>query len=610
MADYSSFKPSVDGEYVTKIDNLIDELQTDVSALEGVQLGEQFIGSSTTSNTIGTGSKTFTVESDRAWTDGTSLKITDTANEANYMQGNVTSYSGTTVIVNVTTTGGSGTKTSWSLGLVGGNFIDATVDNRSYSRRDGAWQARTPTTVSVDTTLTSTSSNYYIIDTAHVIITLPDATTLGTEALRYTFTNTSSGMIKIEDSANGFICGIPSGKTQILNLNSTSTAAGSWSLVINENPNHYIGPETVFEATNIQSESVVKVDTDKFLIAYKDNGDNYATYGIASVNDNDVTIGTLAKSSSETITGWVDVCILSTSAAIAVYENASGYVKAVYLGISGTTITPETPVTVEGTGTNTDIKVCALSSTTAIVIYDDDSTTAQGVVLSVSGTTITPGGGYTAHSADITDICISPIDSTHAFFSYSVVSGADLRTKVITESSGTLAFSGIGSNAGVCNEGSSCVALSTTHAITVQSYYDATSQQKYARLSLWEFSGGGTPSIRTNKDFMLGNYVLNPWLEKISATEAILMYRDPNAVSVSTHIHLMRITIDTTNNEIILKDAGTGVYENMLLSTVVTSQTNQSRSIAHDANGKCLVVFEETPDGGTPDGIAVSLEVE
>jgi hypothetical protein len=74
---------------------------------------------SVTSVTIGTGSKTFTLDAtagvNRSWAVGDSVLISQQSNSANNMTGTVTSYTASTqaLVVNVTSTGGSGTITSW-----------------------------------------------------------------------------------------------------------------------------------------------------------------------------------------------------------------------------------------------------------------------------------------------------------------------------------------------------------------------------------------------------------------------------------------------------------------------------------------------------------------
>ena len=68
---------------------------------------------STTSNTIGTGSKTFTVGSNLGYLAGD--MVTFEYSSSVYMTGSVTSYSGTSLVVNITTINGSGTYASWKV---------------------------------------------------------------------------------------------------------------------------------------------------------------------------------------------------------------------------------------------------------------------------------------------------------------------------------------------------------------------------------------------------------------------------------------------------------------------------------------------------------------
>ncbi len=72
---------------------------------------------SSTSNTIGTGTKTWTVQSGASIANGTTLRAWETATskETAYMQGTVTSLVGTTLTMDITSTAGSGTKRPWLL---------------------------------------------------------------------------------------------------------------------------------------------------------------------------------------------------------------------------------------------------------------------------------------------------------------------------------------------------------------------------------------------------------------------------------------------------------------------------------------------------------------
>lgn len=72
---------------------------------------------SSTSNSIGTGAKSFTVQTGLGFVVGNSVRVANTS--ANYMTGDVTSYdSGTgALVVNVTSSSGSGTYTDWTISL-------------------------------------------------------------------------------------------------------------------------------------------------------------------------------------------------------------------------------------------------------------------------------------------------------------------------------------------------------------------------------------------------------------------------------------------------------------------------------------------------------------
>jgi hypothetical protein len=75
-------------------------------------------GTSTSSVTVGTGSKTFTTQAGLIIAQGDQVRITDATQskiDINAMVGVVTSYSGTTLVVNVTQVIGSGTIASWNI---------------------------------------------------------------------------------------------------------------------------------------------------------------------------------------------------------------------------------------------------------------------------------------------------------------------------------------------------------------------------------------------------------------------------------------------------------------------------------------------------------------
>lgn len=81
--------------------------------------GPGYLATSVTSLTIGTGSKSFTTQEGLAYTAGARVRTSSEADTSNWMEGLCTSYSGTSLVVNVTLTDGSGTHSDWNINLAG-----------------------------------------------------------------------------------------------------------------------------------------------------------------------------------------------------------------------------------------------------------------------------------------------------------------------------------------------------------------------------------------------------------------------------------------------------------------------------------------------------------
>lgn len=89
-------------------------------------------GCSGTSLTVEIGSKTLVVpETLRDWKSGTPLTCRSVSNHANSMTGTVTSYSGTTLVLDVTSVTGSGTVDDWIIGMT--DFSDKPYDVVAHS---------------------------------------------------------------------------------------------------------------------------------------------------------------------------------------------------------------------------------------------------------------------------------------------------------------------------------------------------------------------------------------------------------------------------------------------------------------------------------------------
>ena len=112
-----------DFEGTNYVDGLPDAFEDFVT-----HAGDIYNDTSTSSAAIGTGSKTFTVSSGKPYQAGTPLRIADAAApQTNFLDCIVTSYSGTSLVVNAFGFAGSGTKTSWTINIGGAKTVDGTL---------------------------------------------------------------------------------------------------------------------------------------------------------------------------------------------------------------------------------------------------------------------------------------------------------------------------------------------------------------------------------------------------------------------------------------------------------------------------------------------------
>ncbi len=81
---------------------------------------------STSSLLIATGAKTFVTQTGKQFVAGQYLIISSAANVTNYMYGQVTSYSGTSLVMDIQVIGGSGTFADWNISISGARGASGT----------------------------------------------------------------------------------------------------------------------------------------------------------------------------------------------------------------------------------------------------------------------------------------------------------------------------------------------------------------------------------------------------------------------------------------------------------------------------------------------------
>lgn len=89
------------------------------SAVTAANAADNLKSTSTTSLLIATGTKVFVTQAGKAYQTGGFVIASSQANSSNYMFGQVTSYSGTSLTLNVLLVGGSGTLADWNIAITG-----------------------------------------------------------------------------------------------------------------------------------------------------------------------------------------------------------------------------------------------------------------------------------------------------------------------------------------------------------------------------------------------------------------------------------------------------------------------------------------------------------
>lgn len=149
-----------DQDYISRLNLLVAAVNAATAEMAAINAGGAFVGTSSTSNTVTTGSKSFTVvETNRAWGVGAVLRVVDSAAPGtNYLIGTVTGYAGTSLTLNVTSVAGSGTHSAWIIGLEGVTSGDALrLGKHAIWLPAAAWTPRTTNGADIGSMETTTN---------------------------------------------------------------------------------------------------------------------------------------------------------------------------------------------------------------------------------------------------------------------------------------------------------------------------------------------------------------------------------------------------------------------------------------------------------------------
>lgn len=195
-----------------------------------------------------------------------------------------------------------------------------------------------------------------------------------------------------------------------------------------------------FESATTTYTSVAKLSATKFIVCYSDGGNsNYGTACILDIVDGMITVGTPTVFESAS-TDFISVVSLSDTKVLICYDDIgnSNYGTSIILDVSGTTITPATPVVFESAGT-TSISATKLSDSQVLVAYRDGGNANYGTacILDVSGSVITAGTPAVFESASTAYISATTLDSTKVLVAYNDADNSGYGTACVLSVSGS-----------------------------------------------------------------------------------------------------------------------------------------------------------------------------
>ena len=219
------FFPLVQDIVATADDVATDASNAAISAASASAVATAMKGTSTTSLSIGTGSKTLTTQTSKQFTVGNFLTVARTSEPTKLMHGVVTAYnSGTgSLTVNVTTIAGTGTYTDWSIAVSG-------AQGNTGLSGDGSV---TYMSLSSGATLTTTDKAKIIDCNGTFTLAFQAAASLGS-TWTTTIRNIGTGVITLDPNASETIEGsltfsVASGQQVRVSSNGTSLVVISYT---------------------------------------------------------------------------------------------------------------------------------------------------------------------------------------------------------------------------------------------------------------------------------------------------------------------------------------------------------------------------------------------
>lgn len=372
------------------------------------------------------------------------------------------------------------TSGNWKLSK--GMFVDGSFSLSGFEEADwSAWDGTVDGVAAVFESAATTYISSVALDNTRVLVCYQDGgnSNYGTAiVLTVNTDNTISSGTPVIFEDNGTtlyisVCKVDSDKAVVCYQDGVGSNYGSACVLSITGTIITVGAQAVFESANTAYISVCKIDTNKALVCYADGGNtNINTACVLSVSGTTITPGT-PVASTHTNSTYISVAQLDTDKVIVCYYTNVLLGSTRVVSVSGTVPSYGAAAQFEA-ATVSYVSVAALSSTKAVVAYRDEGNANYGTacVLEVSGTTVTPGTPIVFTSQTVSYCSLTKIADTHAHLCYSEdTGGAEGSARVLTVNGSVLTIGQIVS----INEGSTSHISNTrlSEGTVVVSYQDA-----------------------------------------------------------------------------------------------------------------------------------------
>lgn len=193
------------------------------------------------------------------------------------------------------------------------------------------------------------------------------------------------------------------------------------------------GTAKEFETGDMEYPSVCQLDTDKYAIFYNDEADNdNAKTCVCTVSSTTITSGAPVQISTDKPNYHTDCATLDSTHYVVVWVDiTSKAVKARVCSVSGTVPTPGTEVTLSSNTCGLAYVAALTASKFVVVWWNDTDDAIVCEVCTVSGTTITTGTEYTVAPSQTalpdTEIC-KGADDDHFLVAYKDIANSSKGT--------------------------------------------------------------------------------------------------------------------------------------------------------------------------------------